>query len=159
MANNQNLISLANRTPEKRNEIATKGGYATKGIKRLTLRKCTRCELGGCPLREQGIKEDWRCKLPDVKRAILEAYANPEKWFESIAGDIIECQALAKNFTEKKDLAKLKSEIKEKFLPTAQTINVNQTVVNFKDVVSEYKQRGHGSSEGSDKERLDRADS
>lgn len=130
MANEQNLIPFNKRSPREHRELSAKGGKATKGIPRYKLTKCKSCKLP-CPLKDEGIEKNWKCKVPDVKRKILEAAVYPEKLKESLYSDVFDLQINAKSFTEKERVFNAKLSLEKEFNSKLTQLNFQQNNITF----------------------------
>lgn len=102
-------------------------------------KKCKTCHLP-CPIKDQGIKENSKCKIPDVKRKILEAAFEPEKLMESIFADLMELQTIANGFEQKRDVYNAKLSLEKHVNPTDRNLNVKQITVGitFEDLKKMY---------------------
>lgn len=119
--NTKGLIPFPERTQSERREIQAAGGRATKGLPRYKQTKCKNCKLGACPLREQGIAENWLCQIHDLQRKVIEAIIDPEKLTESLIGDAFELQTRAgTDFSKIKDSFYAKLNLKKELYPAPQ---------------------------------------
>jgi hypothetical protein len=130
MANEQNLIDISKRPAREFKELSAKGGRANLGMPRYSVTKCKNCRLDACPLKEQGIKEDWKCQIHDLQRKVIEAIIDPEKLTESLIGDAFELQARAgTDFHKIRDSFYAKLNLKKEINPAIQrTENINKSV-------------------------------
>ena len=146
MANEQNLIPLTNRSKEDAKRIRSLGGKAHKGLKKYKITTCKSCKLP-CPLKQDGTVKGWKCKVPDAKKLILEAFANPNKLTESLFMDAMELQTLAgKDFKKKKDVFYAKLDLKKEVNPSAKKLEVSDTTEYgladaYRDVMLEEKKK------------------
>lgn len=126
-----NLIPLTERSKERAKEIRSMGGKSLKGIPQYKLTHCKRCKLD-CPLKEEGTKNHWRCKVPDIKRKILEAALMPESLDKAIIMNMFDLAATVKTTRDKKMLLDSLMEFRKITKPADQNININQKSVIIK---------------------------
>lgn len=134
MANEQNLQLLKDTdNSEVQAARGRKGGLAKSEAKRLAIifakTKCKNCNLP-CPLKDEGTKEGWVCKIPDTKRLILEASVNPEKLKDSLFMDAMQLQTIAgTDFNKLQTVFYAKLNLKKEIAPSS--VNQLSQVNNF----------------------------
>jgi hypothetical protein len=119
--NTQNLIPLSSRSPSERSAISAKGGASNKGRVRFDQKACSKCVLP-CPFKDQGTIEKWKCKVPDMKRLVLEAATDITKLDLAMIRDAWEIETLAKNCRDKKLAFDAKRELRQILAPEPQRI-------------------------------------
>lgn len=97
MANDKNLIPISSRTARERKELGAKGGRASKGKPKFGMSSCKRCKEDLCPFKHDGTAKGWKCKMPEVKRLVLDYASDPSKISDSIAYYINKLGVVAAN--------------------------------------------------------------
>jgi hypothetical protein len=130
-------------------ERGRKGGKAktlTKTLSYYAKKKCKHCKLP-CPLKEKGKEEEWKCKVPDAKRLILESVSNPSKLNESLIMDAMRLQSMSgEDFKKSKDTFYVKLNLKKELFPNVERVesmnlNVNVDLVKFENLLKKYSKR------------------
>ena len=127
MANPENLIPMASRTPAERSAISSKGGKATKGITKWKLKTCKLCKLP-CPYKDTRSEKGLRCKVPDLKRRFLESASSKEAMMESLIMDAHELGLSAKTHTQRVSSYKAKLDLKKEIYPNKQELEIKQEI-------------------------------
>jgi hypothetical protein len=129
--NDKNLIPLNQRSKEEAKKIQSMGGKALKGIPKYKITTCKRCKLD-CPLKEKGKEAHWKCKIPDLKRKILEIGWNPANLDKAIITHLFELQTEIKTTIDRKRLLDSLMEYRKITQPPAQELNINQKSITIK---------------------------
>jgi len=139
MANEQNLIPLNKRSKEDAKRIRSMGGKAHKGLAKYKITTCKSCKLP-CPLKDQGTEERWKCQIPDGKRILLEAFADPSKLNSGLFQALMELNLMATTYGEKERFFNAYLNFKKEIQPTEQFLNVKQVSVglSYKDLKQMY---------------------
>ncbi len=146
-----NLIPFNKMKQSESRAIQSKGGKALKGLPKYSLTKCKNCKLP-CPIKEEGTKEKWKCKVPDAKRKILEAALYPEKLTESLFHDAFNLQLNADNFNKKLKTFYAKLNLKKEVDPVIQkSFNVHGHMGEIKVNIIREDLKGENRKESKEK--------